>query len=186
MARSKVLITQTLLSEIDMKLKITNITTENFSGEHDVIEVNFRIGLDEMYTAYLDSDLTVDRDNLEIGDHDADELVDLLHEALSEKTEEINKLISESVFGSNDFKESEQLFGTWLNSWGVFKFVGSDGECGVAVCHANDDVLRIDRKAKTFQSEDEYLAWSDEMKADDYYGDASIVRRAIEDIEGEN
>lgn len=167
-----------------MKLKITNITTESFYGEQDVIEVNFRIDLDEMYTAYLDADLTVDHDSLEIGDHDADEVVDLLHEALSEKTEEINQLISESVFGSNDFKESKQLFGAWLNSWGVFKFVGSDGECGVAVCHANDDVLRIDRKAKTFQSEDEYQAWRDQMMADDHHGDVSIVSRAIDDIEG--
>ncbi len=166
-----------------MKLKITNITTENFFGDQDVIEVNFRIDLDEMYTAYLDADLTVDRDSLEIGDHDVDTLVDLLHEALSEKTKEINQVISESVFGSNDFKESEQLFGVWLNSWGVFKFVGSDGECGVAVCHANDDVLRIDRKAKIFQSEDEYHDWHDQMMSDDHYGDVSIVSRAINDIE---
>ena len=39
---------------------------------------------------------------------------------------------------------------------------------------------------KDFENEDAFKAWSDEMMADDHYGDASIVSRAIEDIEGEN
>ena len=104
---------------------------------------------------------------------------------VKEHDSEISKLISDSVFGSNDFKNSEQIFGTWLNSWGVFKFTGTDGEYGVVVCHATDDTLRIDRKARTFSSEAEYLDWYNDMVQFSNYGDAWVLERAIRDIEGE-
>lgn len=169
-----------------IKLEIKNIGYEDFGGNQDFLDISFCIGNDEMYHAYLDADGEIDKDNFDVGGWDADTIADELTAMLEDRQEEISQLISDSVFGSNNFVSDKQLFGTWLNSWGVFKFVGSDGECGVAVCHANDATLRIDRKAKTFPSEDEYLAWHDEMMQDDNYGDASIVKRAIDDIEGED
>lgn len=169
-----------------MKVTILNISTENFGGEQDVVDVSFRLGNDEIYHAYLDVDGEIDLDSLDVGGWDANTVAHALQSILKDECKkiEIQKVISDSVFGSNDFKESEMLFGTWLNSWGVFKFNGSDGECGVAVCHANDDSLRIDRKAKTFASEEDFKVWRDAMYQDDHCGDANVVNRAINDIHG--
>ena len=168
-------------------LVIANFGTEDFGGEQSVVSVTFKINQDEIYTAYLDADRTIDLDSFDCGGYNKDDVLHVL-EALLEKEESqlaISEIISEVVLGSNDFVADNQLFGTWLNSWGVFKFLGSDGEVAVVVSHADDATLLINRKAKTFNSESEYLAWYDEIKQDDFYGDASILSRAIDDITGE-
>ena len=167
-------------------LVITNFGTEDFGGEQSVVSVTFKINQDEIYTAYLNADRTIDLDSFDCGGYDQDEVLPALQDLLDQEESQlyISKIISEVVFGSNDFVADKQLFGTWLNSWGIFKFFGSDGEVAVAVCHANDDVLRIDRKAKTFNSESEYLDWHEQMQQYDFDGNALIVSRAIDDIEG--
>ena len=167
------------------KLTLINAQIENF-GANDVIAINFRLGLDEMHQVYLDADRSVDFESFEYPhDDDREKIESWVTDWVKEHDSEISKLISDSVFGSNDFKDSEQLFGTWLNSWGVFKFTGTDGEYGVVVCHATDDTLRIDRKARTFSSEAEYLDWYNDMVQFSNYGDYWVLERAIRDIEGE-
>ncbi len=167
------------------KLTLINANTENF-GAGDVVVINFRLGLDEMHQVYLDPDRNIDFESFEYPhDEDREKIESWVTQWVREHHNEISKLISDSVFGSNDFVSDKQLFGTWLGGWGVFKFVGSDDEIAVAVCNQSDDVLRIDRKAKVFSNESEYNEWYEKMEGNDYYGDANIVNRAIFDIQGE-
>ena len=167
------------------KLTLINANTENF-GAGDVVVINFRLGLDEMHQVYLDPDRNIDFESFEYPhDEDREKIESWVTQWVREHHNEISKLISDSVFGSNDFVSDKQLFGTWLGGLGVFKFVGSDDEIAVAVCNQSDDVLRIDRKAKVFSNESEYNEWYEKMEGNDYYGDANIVNRAIFDIQGE-
>ena len=89
------------------------------------------------------------------------------------------------MLGFTDVVDDESVFGCSLADYGVYKYTSSQGLIAVVVRKYHKDIA-CDENSKHFENEDAFKAWSDEMMADDYYGDASIVRRAIEDIEGEN
>ena len=167
-------------------LVITNFGLEDFGGEQNFVSVDFKINQNDIYTAYLDADRTINLDNFYCGDYDLDDVLVALQDLLEQEESQLNigKMISTAVFGSDDFVSDKQLFGSWLNNWGIFKFLGSGGKIAVAVCHADDLTLQINRKGKTFNSESEYLDWHEQMQQYDQYGDASIVSRAIDDIAG--
>ena len=84
-----------------------------------------------------------------------------------------------------DVVDVESLLGCSLADYGVYKYTSSQGKIAVVVRKYYKDIA-YDDNSKHFENEDAFKAWSDEMMADDHYGDASIVSRAIEDIEGEN
>ena len=169
--------------EFAEKVTVTGMNTETVDDNLFFIIVKYMTGNGEEREIYLNADMTATGDDEY---HQAQVVTSCFTDEDQAQFDNLVKdEIKQKVLGFTDVVDDESVFGCSLADYGVYKYTSSQGKIAVVVRKYYKDIAYNDN-SKHFENEDAFKAWSDEMMADDYYGDASIVRRAIEDIEGEN
>ena len=157
------------------------MNTETVDDNLFFIVVNYMTSEGEEHEIYLNADMTATGDDQY---HQSQVVTSCSTDEDQAKFDNlVEDEIKQKVLGFTDVAEVESLFGCFLADYGVYKYTSSQGLIAVVVRKYYKDIA-CDDNSKHFENEDAFKAWSDEMMADDHYGDASIVSRAIEDIEG--
>ena len=168
--------------EFEEKVTVTGMNTETVDDNLFFIIVKYMTGNGEEREIYLNADMTATGDD----EHQSQVVTSCFTDEDQAQFDNLVKdKIKQKVLGFTNVAEVESLFGCFLADYGVYKYTSSQGKIAVVVRKYYKGIA-YDDNSKHFENEDAFKAWSDEMVADDHYGDASIVSRAIEDIEGEN
>ena len=169
--------------EFEEKVTVTGMNTETVDDNLFFIIVKYMTGNGEEHEIYLNADMTATGDDEY---HQAQVVTSCFTDEDQAKFDNlVEDEIKQKVLGFTDVVDVESLFGCSLADYGVYKYTSSQGKIAVLVRKYYKDIAYEDN-SNHFENEDAFKAWSDEMMADYHYGDASIVSRAIEDIEGEN
>lgn len=167
--------------EFAEKVTVTGMTTETVDDNLFFIVVNYMTREGEEREIYLNADMTATGDDQY---HQSQVVTSCFTDEDQAQFDNLVKgEIKQKVLGFTDVVDVESVFGCSLADYGVYKYTSSQGKIAVVVRKYYKDIAYNDN-SKHFENEDALKAWSDEMMADDYYGDASIVSRAIDDIEG--
>lgn len=166
--------------EFAEKVTVTGMNTETVYDNLFFIIVKYMTGNGEEHEIYLNADMT------ETGDDEYHQAQVVKSCFTCEDQVQFDNLvkdeIKQKVLGFTDVADVESLFGCGLGDFVVYKYTSSQGEIAVVVCKYYNEIA-YNANSKHFENEDAFKAWSEEMMADDYYGDAQIVSRAIDDIE---
>ena len=169
--------------EFAEKVAVIGMDTETVDNNLSFIVVKYMTADGAEHEIYLDDDMMATGDDEY---HQAKVVTSCFTDEDQAQFDNLVKdKIKQKVLGFTNVAEVESLFGCFLADYGVYKYTSSQGKIAVVVRKYHKELGYLDNH-KHFENEDAFKAWSDEMYQYNYFGDASIVNRAIKDIEGEN